>query len=96
MNPVLFFCVVAQVLCLVMLIRNHLVYRYLGRAIDTIYSYQMNMIENNPEKYTSDVWKLLNKPSQGAMLFMITCWTYKSFFGNLEQRMKEITDAVAE
>jgi hypothetical protein len=84
---------VMKILCLILLIRNPLVYRYKLRATDELYKYQINMIDTNVSKHTHETWNLLNKPSYITMVFMVTCWTYKSFYGNLQQRMKEITDA---
>jgi hypothetical protein len=76
-----------------MLIRNYLVFRYRARAIDELRDYQMNIINTNISKHTQEMWELLNEPTYNTMLFMITCWTYKSFYANLQQRMKEVTDA---
>jgi hypothetical protein len=93
MSGLLFFLICLQVLCFITLIRNPLVFKYRTRARNELYKYQMNMIDTNISKHTQEMWKLLDKPTYGTMLFMITCWTYKSFYGNLQQRMKEITDA---
>jgi hypothetical protein len=76
-----------------MLIRNQHVFKYRRRALDELYKYQMNIIDTNISKHTNEMWKLLDKPGYITMVFMVTCWTYKSFYGNLQQRMKEITDA---
>jgi hypothetical protein len=81
------------ILCLIILIRNPLVFKYRTRANNELYKYQMNIIDTNISKHTHEMWKLLDKPTYGIMLFMITCWTYKSFYGNLQQRMKKVTDA---
>jgi hypothetical protein len=93
MSGLLFFLLSAQVFCFILLIRNQLVFKYRTRASNELYTYQMNIINTNISKHTQEMWELLNKPSYITMLFMITCWTYKSFYGNLQQRMKEITDA---
>ena len=93
MSGPIFFLLCLQVFGLVILIRNQLVFKYRTRASNELYKYQINMIDTNVSKHTHEMWKLLAKPTYYTMLFMITCWTYKSFYGNLQPRMKEITDA---
>ena len=95
MSGLLFFLLCLQAFCLLMLLRNKIVHTCRLKAIDEIYNYQQMIIATDIKRHTSAVWELTEAPGYTKMLFMITCWTYKSFYGNLEQRMKELTDAVA-
>ena len=92
MPALLFILLCIQLFCLVMFIRNQLVFKHRIKAVDFIYNFQLNQLETSPKKHTTKTWNLLDNPSQEAMLFMITCWSYKSFYGNLEQSCKELAE----
>ena len=76
-------------ICFLALFRNYLVFNIRNQAIDFIHNFNIKMI-NEHQKYESITLDILEKPSYYKMMFMITCWSYNSFYNDLRQRCEEI------
>ncbi len=82
---------VLEAFAFLMLIRNELVHIIRSKAINNISKAHLRQISRH-NTYTS-CNKILNNPSYNKMMFMISNWTYKSFYGDLETRITTIQEA---
>ena len=67
------------VFCIVMLIRNHLVYKYRMRKIDEVDALAKKLIEQGDINYLAP-FDIFDKLSYPKMLFQFHKWTYNAFY----------------
>lgn len=67
------------VFCIVMLIRNHLVYKYRLRKIDEVDALAKKLIEQGDINYLAP-FDIFDKLSHTRMLFQFHKWTYNAFY----------------
>ncbi len=79
LDTLLFLCCIIFLFSILMLIRNKLVYEFRITAIEYVGNFLKIQI-NTHNEYKPEVWDVLKEPSYNEMMFMLSCWTYKSFY----------------